>query len=186
REAVIPALQDEVSAILMQLGMEKVVIKVMLIDTNELSEWGREIAEFHFSANPGNPPAPVSKIASGGELSRLMLALKSLITKKNLLPTIILDEIDMGVSGEIAGKVGKLLNNMADSMQLIAITHLPQIAGKAGEHYKVFKKYADDRTVSAVMRLSDNDRVEEIAAMLSNEKVSEAAKETAKELLQKS
>ena len=112
-----------------------------------------------------------------------MLALKSMITKKSLLPTIILDEIDMGVSGDIAGKVGNLLKAMSENMQLIAITHIPQIAGKAADHLKVYKKYADDRTVSGVERLSDSERIDEIAVMLSNEKVSAAAKETAKELL---
>jgi DNA repair protein RecN (Recombination protein N) len=161
------------------------VVEVKLEHLIEYTEWGKDIVEFMFSANPGSAPAPVSKIASGGELSRLMLALKSLLTKKNLLPTVILDEIDMGVSGEIAGKVGNLLKSMSTNMQLIAITHLPQIAGKAENQYKVFKKYADDRTVSGVVRLSDNERIEEIAAMLSNEKVSQAAKDTAKELLEK-
>ncbi len=141
------------------------------------------IVEFRFSANRGSSPAPVSKIASGGELSRLMLALKSMITKKSLLPTIILDEIDMGVSGDIAGKVGSLLKAMSENMQLIAITHIPQIAGKAADHLRVYKKYADDRTVSGVERLSDSERIDEIALMLSNEKLSAAAKETAKELL---
>ncbi|MCK5704161.1 MAG: DNA repair protein RecN, partial [Cyclobacteriaceae bacterium] len=107
RQSVIPGLEKEIALILMKLGMEKVVVKVEMIDLEEYTDWGRDTVEFLFSANPGSPPAAVSKIASGGELSRLMLALKSLITKKNLLPTVILDEIDMGVSGEIAGKVGK-------------------------------------------------------------------------------
>jgi len=184
REAIIPELETEISSVLMKLGMEKVIVVVELSKLEEFNAWGKDSVEILFSANPGSPPAAVSKIASGGELSRLMLALKSLITRKNLLPTVILDEIDMGVSGEIAGKVGNMLKGMAENMQLIAITHLPQIAGKAQEHFKVYKKFSDDRTVSAVMRLSDNERIEEIAAMLSNEKVSKAAIETAKELLE--
>jgi DNA repair protein RecN (Recombination protein N) len=183
REAIIPEIENEIGKILKQVGMEKAVMKVDLKGQQDFTPVGRDRVEFLFSANQGSPPAAVSRIASGGELSRLLLAVKSLITRKNLLPTIILDEIDMGVSGEIAGKVGTLLSGMAAHMQLIAITHLPQIAGKADEHFKVYKKYAEDRTVSGVMRLSNSDRVEEIAALLSNEKVSSSAKETAKELL---
>ncbi|NQT76283.1 MAG: DNA repair protein RecN [Bacteroidetes bacterium] len=183
REAAIPEIEKEIGKILRQVGMEKAVMKVDLKGQQDFTPTGRDRIEFLFSANQGTPPAAISRIASGGELSRLMLAVKSLITRKNLLPTIILDEIDMGVSGEIAGKVGDVLTGMSVHMQLIAITHLPQIAGKANEHFKVFKKYAEDRTVSGLMCLSDSERVDEIAAMLSNENVSSSAKETAKELL---
>jgi len=185
RHAVIPGLVSEIMLIVQQLGMEKAIVNVETRELDEFTEWGRDEVEFQFSVNPGNPPAAVAKIASGGELSRLMLALKSLITRKNLLPTVILDEIDMGISGEVAGKVGNLLNSMASSMQLIAITHLPQIAGKANDHFKVYKNYTEDRTVSGVIRLSDEERIDEIAAMLSNETVSKAARDTAKELLEK-
>lgn len=183
REAIIPEIENEIGKILRQMGMDKAVMKVDLNGQQDFTPVGRDRIEFLFSANQGSPPAAVSRIASGGELSRLMLAIKSLITRKNLLPTIILDEIDMGVSGEIAGKVGNLLSGMAVHMQLIAITHLPQIAGKANKHFKVYKKYAEDRTVSGIVCLSNSERVEEIAAMLSNENVSSSAKETAKELL---
>ena len=183
REAIIPEIEQEIGKILKQVGMEKAVMKLDLSRQQDFTPTGNDSIEFLFSANQGSPPAAVSRIASGGELSRLMLAIKSLITRKNLLPTIILDEIDMGVSGEIAGKVGDLLTGMSVHMQLIAITHLPQIAGKANEHFKVFKKYAEDRTVSGLMCLSNSERVDEIAAMLSNENVSSSAKETAKELL---
>ncbi len=176
-------MQTEIEAILKLLGMDKAKVIISLVVLEDFGLFGTDKIEFNFSANQGSPTAPVSKIASGGELSRLMLAFKSLITQKNLLPTIILDEIDMGVSGEIAGRVGDLLDRMSDKMQLIAITHLPQIAGKATEHMKVYKNISENRTVSAVECLSDIERINEIAAMLSNEKVSEAAKETAKELL---
>lgn len=185
RKSMIPGLEKEITSSLMQLGMEKVKVEVRLDELNIFTDWGRDMVEFLFSANPGSPPAPVSRIASGGEMSRFMLALKSMITRKNLLPTVILDEIDMGVSGEIAARVGKLLKTMSENMQLIAITHLPQIAGKASQHFKVFKKYADEQTVTEVVKLSDEERVNEIAAMMSDETVSQAAKETAKELLQK-
>jgi DNA repair protein RecN (Recombination protein N) len=165
--------------------MEKAGISIEMHELNILTELGKDQVEFMFKANPGSPAAAVSKIASGGEMSRIMLALKSMITRKNLLPTVILDEIDMGVSGEIASRVGGLLKEMSDHMQLIAITHLPQIAGKAGQHFKVFKEYHEDQTETLVQKLSDDERVEEIAAMMSNETISMAAKETARELLQK-
>ena len=183
RLEVLPAMEAQVASTLGLLGMEKSVVRVVIDSMPDCWERGYDLAEIHFSANPGVPAAPVSRIASGGELSRLMLALKSLITGKTLLPTIILDEIDMGVSGEIAGKVGKLLRTMAGNMQLIAITHLPQIAGMAEDHFRVYKKSTADRTVSGVKRLSDIERVEEIAGMLSNEKVTDAARATAMELL---
>ncbi|MCK4569756.1 MAG: DNA repair protein RecN, partial [Bacteroidales bacterium] len=169
REACIPDIEKEITATLKKLGIKDAVLRIDLREADKFLPLGMNIIEFMFSANLGSSPAPVSKIASGGELSRLMLALKSMITKKSLLPTIILDEIDMGVSGDIAGKVGNLLKLMSENLQLIAITHLPQIAGAAGEHFKVFKKYADDRTVSGVERLSDSERIDEIAVMLSNE-----------------
>ena len=183
RKAGIPVIEKEITATLKKLGMKDAELKIDLQEVDKFFPGGMNIVEFRFSANRGSSPAPVSKIASGGELSRLMLALKSMITKKSLLPTIILDEIDMGVSGDIAGKVGSLLKAMSENMQLIAITHIPQIAGKAADHLRVYKKYADDRTVSGVERLSDSERIDEIALMLSNEKLSAAAKETAKELL---
>ncbi len=183
RKAGIPVIEKEITATLKKLGMKDAELRIDLQEVDKFFPGGMNIVEFRFSANRGSSPAPVSKIASGGELSRLMLALKSMITKKSLLPTIILDEIDMGVSGDIAGKVGNLLKAMSGNMQLIAITHIPQIAGKAADHLRVYKKYADDRTVSGVERLSDSQRIDEIALMLSNEKLSAAAKETAKELL---
>ncbi|MBE9483302.1 MAG: DNA repair protein RecN [Bacteroidetes bacterium] len=183
RKTGIPVIEKEITATLKKLGMKDAELRIDLQEVDKFLPGGMNIVEFRFSANRGSSPAPVSKIASGGELSRLMLALKSMITKKSLLPTIILDEIDMGVSGDIAGKVGNLLKAMSGNMQLIAITHIPQIAGKAADHLRVYKKYADDRTVSGVERLSDSERIDEIALMLSNEKLSAAAKETAKELL---
>ncbi len=183
RSHAIPAMEKELTAILHNLGMEEARIKISLTSLESFSSKGQDSVVFEFSANHGSQAAAISKIASGGELSRLMLGLKSLITRKSLLPTIILDEIDMGVSGEIAGKVGNMLKEMSGNMQLIAITHLPQIAGKAQAHFKVYKKIENDRTVSAVERLSDEERIDEIAGMLSNENVSISAKETAKELL---
>lgn len=179
-------MEKEIMGTLAELGMEKSVLEVRLGDAPEFGQAGKNTLEFAFSANPGSKPAAISRIASGGELSRLMLALKSMVTRKKLLPTLILDEIDMGVSGDIAAKVGNILTRMSENIQLIAITHLPQIAAKASEHFKVFKNMAEDRTVSEVKCLSESERVDEIASMLSNETVSNSAKETAKELMGKS
>jgi len=183
RTGVCPDIEEKITTTLDKLGMKNARLKVDFQELEQFTATGTDHINFLFSANLGSTEAPIAKIASGGELSRLMLAIKSMITMKSLLPTIILDEIDMGVSGDIAGKVGKLLGEMAGNMQLIAVTHLAQIAGKAGEHFKVFKKYNDDRTVSGVKRLSGSERVDEIALMLSDEKLSKAAKDTAKELL---
>lgn len=183
RKKSIPEMQREIENTLSSLGMENAKVHVSMSELNEFGTMGLDRVEYQFSANEGSELNSVSKIASGGELSRLMLAFKSLITRKKLLPTIILDEIDMGVSGEIAGRVGELLNDMSEKMQLIAITHLPQIAGKAKEHFNVYKKMEDGRTVSAVKCLTNEERIEEIASMLSNKEASSAAKETARELL---
>jgi DNA repair protein RecN (Recombination protein N) len=183
RREAIPRLEKGMADVLARLGMEKAVLNIRLDTLDDHTPVGCDRVDFLFSANPGSPPAAVSRIASGGELSRLMLAIKSMVNSRSLLPTIILDEIDMGVSGEIAGKVGNLLKNMSANTQLIAITHLPQIAGTAGVHYKVFKISSGGRTVSGVSRLSEEERIGEVAAMLSNEKVTASARETARELL---
>lgn len=125
----------------------------------------------------------ISKVASGGELSRLMLAIKSLISQKNLLPTVIFDEIDIGVSGRVADKVGAILARLAEAMQVIAITHLPQIAGKGNTHYFVYKETDDDSTKTDIKILDSEDRILEIAKMLSGQEVTSASVETAKHLL---
>jgi len=136
-----------------------------------------------FSANKGSTPQDISQVASGGEISRLMLALKSVITSTNILPTIIFDEIDTGVSGEIADKIGNLLKQMSKSRQIIAITHLPQIAAYADYHLKVFKEKSSSKTITKIKHLDKEQRIQEIAKMLSGEKISGAAIENAKNLL---
>ena len=125
----------------------------------------------------------IAKIASGGELSRLMLAIKSMLTSHSLLPTIVFDEIDTGVSGDISVAVGDIMSHMADTMQVIAITHLPQIAAKASQHLKVYKESVADTTVSRIRELSPSDRVTEVASMLSSDPPTPAALQTAKELM---
>ena len=169
----------------MKLGMQDARIKIELIRLEDVTPDGIDTVRFLFSANKGIGLSEISRIASGGELSRLMLTIKSLISQKNLLPTIIFDEIDMGVSGEVAGKVGDILRKMGDSMQVIAITHLPQIAGKGQSHYWVFKSNENNTARTQLKKLDSKERVQEIAKMLSNENVSEAALKTAKELMGK-
>ena len=127
----------------------------------------------------------IAKVASGGELSRLMLAIKSMLTSHSLLPTIIFDEIDTGVSGDISVAVGTIMKRMAENMQVIAITHLPQIAAKAAQHMKVYKETEVDHTVSLIRQLTPDERITEVATMLSSEPPTAAALQTAKELMGK-
>ena len=158
-------------------------IKINHEKKNVLTSSGFDQVVFLFSANKGHEPRELSKIASGGELSRLMLCIKSLIAERNLLPTIIFDEIDMGVSGKIANMIGLILKKMSKRMQLIVITHLPQIAGKGDVHFLVYKKTGDEMTRSLIKKLNNDQRVDEISKMLSGNKASEAAEQAARELL---
>lgn len=182
RQAVIPFIEEQVAEIITRLGMKDARFKVNL-ETSSFTLNGKDEIEFLFSANKGAPLNEISKVASGGELSRLMLAVKSVISTKNLLPTIIFDEIDTGISGDIASRVGEILKSVSKNMQVIAITHLPQIAGKGSEHFKVFKFEESDKTFSALQRLDGAERVDELALMISGDAALEAARETAKELL---
>jgi DNA repair protein RecN (Recombination protein N) len=183
RKKVVPDLEEKIRQILVKLGMEDARMKIELNSLDELTADGMDVVKFLFSANKGIGLSEISRIASGGELSRLMLSIKSLISQKNLLPTIIFDEIDMGVSGEIAGKVGDILKKMGSAMQVVAITHLPQIAGKGQVHYWVFKSSENGAARTQLKKLDQKERILEIAKMLSNEKVSDAALKTAKELM---
>jgi DNA repair protein RecN (Recombination protein N) len=185
RRKVIPELEEKIRQTLIKLGMQDARIKIELIRLEDVTPDGIDTVRFLFSANKGIGLSEISRIASGGELSRLMLTIKSLISQKNLLPTIIFDEIDMGVSGEVAGKVGDILRKMGESMQVIAITHLPQIAGKGQSHYWVFKSNESNTARTRLKKLDPKERVQEIAKMLSNENVSDAALKTAKELMGK-
>ncbi|MEI6889169.1 MAG: DNA repair protein RecN [Bacteroidales bacterium] len=183
RKEIRKKFEQEVENRLAQLGMPASRFMVEISDEKEISIGGLEKVRFLFSANKGISPSEVSKVASGGELSRLMLTIKSMVSRKNLLPTIIFDEIDSGVSGDIAGKVGTILKAMSAEMQVIVITHLPQIAGKGSHHYNVYKSESKDITMTLIRKLKSNERVEEIAKMMSNEKITAAAIRTARELL---
>lgn len=187
RRAVIPRVQDEVSQVLRTVGMPNSQLRIVLdpLEVDAVRTSGRDRIEFLFTANKGQDPQPVGKVASGGELSRLMLAIKSLIAKTSALPTIIFDEIDTGISGEVALKVGEIMEGLADHMQVIAITHLPQIAAKGDTHFKVYKIESADKTATSLVQLAQSDRVREIAEMLSGTNPGEAALQHATELLGK-
>ncbi len=183
RGEAIPGIEESIIAILIQLGIPQAQFKIELTKTNLFTADGTDRIRFLFNANKGASLSDVAKIASGGELSRLMLAIKSIISRKNLLPTIIFDEIDMGVSGDIANSVGNILLDMSSSMQVIAITHLPQIAVKGSEHFLVYKNLKDEITTSQIRKINDHDRINEIAKMLSGEKITNIALENAREML---
>jgi len=183
RMAVIPTIETEMHNVLENLGMPSSLFKIKQESLAYFSATGTDKITFLFSANKGGEIREIQKVASGGELSRLMLALKSLVLNRSLLPTVLFDEIDSGVSGDIAGKVGSIMRSMSKHMQVIAITHLPQIAGKADSHLLAYKQDGDTSTISSIRLLSTEDRVNEIARMLSDETITESAKVTARELL---
>jgi DNA repair protein RecN (Recombination protein N) len=184
RKQVIPALEQQVQEALTTVGMPHAQLRVAQeTDSQLLTPTGADRIQFLFSANKGQAPMPMNKVASGGELSRLMLCIKSLIAKKTALPTIIFDEIDTGISGEIALKVGAIMEQMAQSMQVITITHLPQIASKKGKHFRVIKNDAGEHTSTGIEALHNDERILEVAKMLGGEQPSPSAMEHAKELL---
>jgi DNA repair protein RecN (Recombination protein N) len=148
-----------------------------------MNVFGIDSLRFLFSANPGVAPAPLEKVASGGEISRLMLALKASLSDRSVLPTVVFDEIDVGISGEMAGKVASLMRQMSDKHQLIVITHLPQIAAAGTSHYQVFKETADNQVHTQVKLLSNQERTVEIAKMMSGEKWGNATLMAAQELI---
>ncbi len=183
RNSSIPSIQTKIVDMLKQLGMLNARFSILNKEMEVLSVDGLDRVRYFFNANKGSEMNEVAKIASGGELSRLMLSIKSLISGKKLLPTIIFDEIDNGVSGEVAAKVGKILSDMSENIQLVVITHLPQIAGKGKHHYKVSKETDENKTHSQIKLLNSDERVVEIAKMISGDSVSGVAMQNAKILL---
>jgi DNA repair protein RecN (Recombination protein N) len=182
RNAICQPVEERLVDLLVQLGMPKAILKVKQ-DRKPMEADGQDRISFLFSANRNATPQPISQIASGGEISRIMLSIKSLIADFTSLPTLIFDEIDTGVSGEIAHKMGQIMQAIAAKRQVVCITHLPQIAAKGDSHFKVFKTEKDDRTVTAMKVLQKEDRLQEIAQMLSGANVSEAAIRNAHALL---
>lgn len=185
RQKAKPKLEQSIAEILRGLGMPNAKLEVCVEPLPELDGNGGDAVKFLFSANKNATLQPISNVASGGELSRVMLALKSILCQSEELPTIILDEIDTGVSGEVADKMGDLMQKMGEQMQVISITHLPQIAAQGATHYKVYKEDNELTTLSHIKQLNETERVTEIAQMLSGSALSEAAIQNAKELLKR-
>ena len=165
------------------LGMTNVRFKVEIATLKSFSPSGLDDISFMFSANKNQPLKPAGEVASGGEISRLMLSIKSLIAAAKTLPTIIFDEIDTGVSGDIADRMGEVMKSMSDHLQVITITHLPQVAGKGNAHFKVFKQDDENETTTHIVQLNDDQRINEIARMLSGSTITQEAISNAKTLL---
>ena len=183
RHKGVSSLQSELKIYLSEMAMPHAELKVELTPNENPSESGLESIEFLVRTNKGSSFEPLKKVASGGELSRIMLAIKSILSVNGNLPAIIFDEIDTGVSGEVANNMGSIMKKMANHLQVISITHLPQIASKGKQHYKVFKETKGDTTITKITQLNRDERLLEIAQILSGENPSKAAIDNAKELL---
>lgn len=183
RALAIPVLTQKMEAILALLGMENARFSIQINVGAQFLSNGKDEIQFLFAANKGSDFGLLKKVASGGEMSRIMLAVKAILSQYSNLPTIIFDEIDTGVSGEIANKMAQIMKNMSETMQVFAITHLPQIAGKGTVHFKVYKKVEQEQTKSKLKLLTKEERITEIAQMLSGIDVTASAIIHAKELL---
>lgn len=179
----IPTLKDKLESNLFELGLPNARFRFDLHPSNIFRGNGMDTLEVWFTANKGLPFAPLQKVASGGEMSRIMLAIKAILSHYKKLPTIIFDEIDTGVSGEIANKMALIMEEMGKAMQVLAITHLPQVASKGNHHIKVYKGEMDEVTHTMIKVLSSEERLQEIAQMLAGKKITDAAIANARELL---
>ena len=175
RKKVKVSFEKSVTEIIRQLKMPHGVFEIEISENSEFSITGKDRVRFLFSANKGIAPDDMSRVASGGELSRLMLAIKAVAAENAYIPTLIFDEIDTGVSGEVASKLGDIMQKMGESLQIVSITHLPQIASKAKNHFFVYKDETEQKTRSCIRLLSHDERVTEIAKMLSNDKITPEA-----------
>jgi len=183
RKKQVKPLEEKVNKLLAQVGMPNAKIKVEIKEEDELNSYGKNSIEFLFDANRSKQFLPVRKVASGGELSRLMLCIKSLVAQKLDMPTLIFDEIDTGISGEAARQVGIIMKELAGNRQVICITHQPQIAGKANAHFFVYKEIVKDEVKTNIRLLNKDERITAIAKMLSGEKPTAAAMENAREMV---
>jgi DNA repair protein RecN (Recombination protein N) len=183
RNGVLTNLEDELHMLLSALGMPNSTFKIEIEPSSEFLFNGKDILRFLLKANKGGQFLSLKKGASGGELSRIMLAVKFILSKHQKLPTIMFDEIDTGVSGEISNKMASIMQEMSQYMQVFTITHLPQIAAKGKHHFKVFKVDDDLTTITQLKKLSTNERLDEIAQMLSGKEITETAKQHAQQLL---
>jgi len=185
RNEKIKTAESKVSSILVDLGMPfgHIILEQKILDADKLNAFGVDEIRLLFSANKGSHPQPLDEVGSGGEKSRLMLAIKSLVAETVTLPTLIFDEIDTGISGEVAQKVGNILKSLGKSHQVISITHLPQVAAKASKHFFVYKNHEKEKTFTEIKTLSGDERLHEIAVMLSGNNPPKEALENAKRLL---
>ena len=183
RRKTIPSLKEELESLLGILGMPNVRFNIDLLPSYRFLLQGKDQLVFEFSANKGSQFGSLKKVASGGELSRIMLSIKAILSRFKTLPTIIFDEIDTGVSGEVSYKIGDVMHRMSQYMQVITISHLPQVAAKGKHHFKVYKETINQSTYTKLKQLKPEDRILEIAQMLGGEEISETAIQHAKELL---
>ncbi|MBT9188540.1 DNA repair protein RecN [Zobellia russellii] len=183
RKKVVPELKKQLESSLKALGMPSATFKIELFKANDFKANGADRLTFLFSANKGGDYGELKKVASGGELSRIMLTIKSILAKYENLPTIMFDEIDTGVSGEISGKMGDIMQAMSKSMQVFSITHLPQVASKGDHHFKVYKKEEGAVTKTNMKQLNNEERVVELAEMLGGKELSDSAMAHARQLL---
>ena len=183
RKKSIPKFTEKIENLLKNLGLEKAKIEVQLSESKDFTLFGKENIEILFQANSGFPLKPIHTAISGGERSRVMLAVKKIIAENAELPTLILDEIDTGVSGKIADEMGKVMKEMAENMQMIVITHLAQVAAKGDNNYKVVKEDVSGKTQSTIIPLDAEKKLNEIAQLLSGSKITDAAIQQARELM---
>ena len=183
REKAIPVFKNKIENLLQQLGLEKAKVEVELTSTKDFVLFGKEKIQLLFQANSGFPLKPIQSAISGGERSRVMLAIKKLMAENAELPTLILDEIDTGVSGRIADEIGNVMQEMSENMQLIVITHLAQVAAKGNNNYKVLKSDIAGKTQTQIVSLNQEEKLIEIAQLLSGSKITDAAILQAKELM---
>ena len=183
RQKTIPIFKEKTEELLSRLGLEKAKIEVEFTENQDFNKFGKEHIQFLFQANSGFPLKPIQSAISGGERSRVMLSIKKIIAENAELPTLILDEIDSGVSGKTADEIGKVMQDMAKNMQLIVITHHAQVAAKGNSHYKVVKQDMDGKTQSNIIPLGEKERLHEIAQILSGSTITDAALQQAEELM---
>lgn len=183
RKKAIPNFIKKIENLLHQLGLEKAKIEVQLTDLENFTNYGKENIQLLFQANSGFPLKPIQTAISGGERSRVMLSIKKLMAENAELPTLILDEIDTGVSGKVAEEIGNVMKEMAENMQLIVITHLAQVAAKGNNNYKVVKREISGKTQSTIVRLTEEEKLQEIAQLLSGAQITDAAVSQARELM---
>jgi DNA repair protein RecN (Recombination protein N) len=185
RKEAAKSFEQSISSKGVDVGLKEMLLRLEITESGDFHHYGKDVIDILFSANPGRTPESISKVASGGELSRLMLLIKELLASNSTVQTMIFDEIDMGISGEVAVKVGAILKNIGSHTQVISITHLPQVAAQGDKHFKVRKFQKDGNTYSSIYPLNPDERVEEISLMLSGKSDSETSIRSAKELLGK-